>query len=55
MIYHDEIIDEVWKIRDAYAEKYHHNLHEIVADLQERQKNPFSTVIDRRTEQEQRH
>ena len=47
-MYHDEIIDEVWKNRDAYAAQHHHNLHEIVADLRHRQKIPFSTIIDRR-------
>ena len=26
----DEIIAEVWRNRDAYAEKHHHNLAEIV-------------------------
>ncbi len=48
MIYHDEIIEEVWKNREAYATQHHHNLHEIVADLQKRQQTPFSKVIDRR-------
>ena len=48
MIYHDEIIDEVWKNREAYAMRHHHNLHEIVADLQKRQNSPFSTLTDRR-------
>ncbi len=48
MIYHDEIIEEVWNNREAYATQHHHNLHEIVADLQKRQKSPFSNLTDRR-------
>jgi len=48
MKYQDEIIAEVWKNREAYAARHHHNLHEIVADLQERQKTPFSRLVDRR-------
>ena len=48
MLYHDEIINEVWENREAYAKQHHHNLHEIVADLQKRQKTPFSNLIDRR-------
>ena len=48
MIYHDEIIDEVWNNRDTYAAQHHHNLHALVADLRKRQKKPFTTVIDRR-------
>ena len=44
----DEIIAEVWRNRDAYAEKHHHNLAEIVADLQMRQKSRKCNLIDRR-------
>lgn len=44
----DEIISDVWANREAYARKHKHNLHSIVCDLQERQKQPFSKVVDRR-------
>ena len=44
----DEIIAEVWRNRDAYAEKHHHNLAEIVADLQMRQKRKEYRLADRR-------
>jgi hypothetical protein len=47
-MYEDEIISDVWKNREAYARKHKHNLHSIVCDLQERQKRPFSKVVDRR-------
>ena len=47
-MYKDEIIAEVWRNRDAYARKHHHDLSEIVADLQKRQKKPFSRLVDRR-------
>ena len=48
MKYQDEIIAEVWKNRETYAARHHHNLHEIVADLQKRQQAPFSRLVDRR-------
>ena len=54
MTYHDEIVEEVWKTREAYAMQHHHNLHEIVADLQKRQKAPFSNLIDRRKRTEKK-
>lgn len=44
----DEIIAEVWRNRDAYAEKHHHNLAEIVADLQMRQRKREYNLVDRR-------
>jgi hypothetical protein len=47
-MYQDEIIAEVWRNREAYAKRHHHNLREIVADLQERQRSPFSRLVDRR-------
>jgi len=47
-MYQDEIIVEVWKNRERYAKEHHHNLHEIVADLQKRQQNPLSPLVDRR-------
>ena len=50
-MYHDEIIAEVWKNREAYASRHHHNLREIVADLQRRQQNPLSCLVDKRSRQ----
>jgi len=44
----DEIIAEVWRNRDAYAEKHHHNLDEMVKDLQKRQKTSRLKFVDRR-------
>ena len=44
----DEIITEVWRNRDNYAEKHHHNIAEIVADLQMRQKKRECDLVDRR-------
>ncbi|NCC62521.1 MAG: hypothetical protein EOM12_16650 [Verrucomicrobiae bacterium] len=48
MIYQDEVITDVWKNRETYAKRHHHNLHEIVADLKKRQEQPFSSIVDRR-------
>lgn len=45
----DDIITEVWLNRDAYAEKHHNDLAEIVADLQMRQKMKAGTIVDRRS------
>jgi len=44
----DEIIAEVWRNRDAYTEKHRHNLADIVADLQMRQKGKEHRLVDRR-------
>jgi hypothetical protein len=47
-MYRDEIIAEVWRIRDAYAKKHHHDLDEIMKDLQRRQKKSPLKFVDRR-------
>jgi len=47
-MYKDEIIAEVWRNRDSYAEEHHHSLAEIVADLQVRQKRLECKLVDRR-------
>jgi hypothetical protein len=44
----DEIIAEVWRNRDAYAEARHHRLDEIVADLRKREREHPQRVVDRR-------
>ncbi len=45
---HDEIIEEVWKNRETLASRCHHNLREIVLDLQRRQEAPLTGIVDRR-------
>jgi hypothetical protein len=47
-MYHDEIIEEVWRNREALAKRCHHNLHAIMLDLQKRQSSPLSELVDRR-------
>jgi hypothetical protein len=47
-MYKDDIIAEVWRNRDSYAERHHHSLAEMVADLQERQKRTECKLVDRR-------
>ena len=44
----DEIISEVWRNRDAYADRHHDSLDEMVADLLERQKKTDCKLLDRR-------
>ncbi len=41
----DEIMREVWQIRDRLAEKYDHNLDVIIAALQERQAHPLTSMV----------
>ena len=48
-MYTDEIIAEVWRNREEYAAEHHHNLDEIVADLQLRQQKHQDLLVDRRT------
>jgi hypothetical protein len=47
-MYHDEVIDEVWRIRDEYVKQHHYSLDEIVEDLRRRQAEHPSRVVDRR-------
>jgi hypothetical protein len=47
-MYTDEIIAEVWRHRDAYAQKHHNSLGEMVADLISRQQESGHKVVDRR-------
>ena len=47
-MYKDEIIEEVWRNRDAYVREHHNDLDEIVADLQRREKTHPEKVVDRR-------
>ena len=47
-MYRDEIIEEVWKNREAYAASHNHDLAKIVDDLMERQKKSGRMVVDRR-------
>ena len=47
-MYHDMIIEELWKNRETLAKRYHHNLHDIVLDMQRRQRTPLTELVDRR-------
>ncbi len=47
-MYRDEVIEEVWRIRDEYVKQHHSSLDEIVADLQRRQSEHPSRIVDRR-------
>ena len=47
-MYHDEIIAEVWRNRDAYAHEHHNDLDEIVADLRRREQDHLERIVDRR-------
>jgi hypothetical protein len=45
---HDEIITEVYQIRDQLSEKYNHNLDNILKAMSKREKNPFSKLCKRK-------
>jgi len=47
-MYQDEVISELWRIRDAYAAENHHDLKEMLADLQKKQLQSHATLVDRR-------
>ena len=47
-MYKDEILDEVWRNRDAYTSKHHHDLSEMVTELKIRQERSGCTLVDRR-------
>jgi hypothetical protein len=47
-MYRDEVIEEVWRIRDEYVKQHHFSLDEIVEDLRRRQAEHPSRIVDRR-------
>ena len=47
-MYRDEIISEVWRIRDAYVEAHHRDLDAMVEDLRLRQSAHPEKLVDRR-------
>jgi hypothetical protein len=49
-MYKDEIIAEIWRNRDAYTEKHHHDLAAMVADLQQRQQRRQCKLVDLRAQ-----
>ena len=48
-MYRDEIIEEVWKNREAYAASHNHDLVKIVDDLIARQKQSLKKIVGRRS------
>ena len=44
----DEILIEVWRNRDEFARRHNYDLDAMVAELQEMERHPWSTVVDRR-------
>ena len=45
---HDEIIQELWEIKDGMAREYGHDLDAFVAHLQKRQRAAGEKVVDLR-------
>ncbi len=50
-MYTDEILEEVWRNRDAYVKKHHNSLEEIVEDLRRREREHPERIVDRRNHQ----
>ena len=48
-MYRDEIIEEIWKNRDAYAASHNHDLAKIIDDLMARQKKSGRKIVGRRS------
>ncbi|MDZ7699067.1 MAG: hypothetical protein U5R49_19770 [Deltaproteobacteria bacterium] len=47
-MYRDEIIEEVWCIRDAYVNEHQNDLKRIIEDLMLRQEKTAFQIVDRR-------
>jgi hypothetical protein len=50
-VYRDEVLEELWRIRDQYVAEHHHDLDEIVEDLRRRQTEHPDRLVDRRRTQ----
>jgi len=46
----NEILSEVWRNRDEFAKRHNYDLNAMVATLQEMERHPWSTIVDRRKE-----
>jgi len=44
----NEILQEVWRHRDAFAKEHNYDLNAMVAALQEMEKHPLTRTVDRR-------
>ena len=42
----NEILEEVWRIRDEFAKHHNYDLDAIVAALQEAEERPWTVVVD---------
>ena len=46
----NEILEEVWRVRDRFSKKHNYSLNAMVAALQEQEKSAPNPVVDRRPE-----
>ena len=44
----NEILEEVWRHRDAFAREHNHDIDAMVAALQRMERQPLSKIVDRR-------
>jgi hypothetical protein len=43
----NEILDEVWRSRDAFARRHNYDLDAMVAELREMERRPLTHIVDR--------
>jgi hypothetical protein len=46
----DEILTEVWRNRDEFAERHNYDIEAMVATLRQMERHPWSNVTDRSKE-----
>lgn len=44
----NEILEEVWRNRDAFAKKWNYDIDAMVNALQEMEREPYGKLVDRR-------
>ena len=44
----DEVLEEVWRNRDQFAQHHNYDLDAIVAELQKMERHPLNRLVDRR-------
>jgi len=42
----DEIIEQVWRIKDAMAKKYHYDVRALAKDLQKRERSSTAVIVN---------
>jgi hypothetical protein len=43
----NEILEEVWRVRDAFAKRHHYDLDSMVAELRKMERKPLGPIVSR--------